>query len=135
MAISVNDLRGIKADAANKLQDLKIKDSDQFLAAATTPAQRKTLAKQVDLDPKEVLRLANSADLSRIKGIGGVFSDLLEKAGVDTVKELAMRRADNLHSKISEINENENLVKQAPSASQVDSWVEEAKTLPRGLEY
>ncbi len=105
------------------------------MAASKTPAQRKTLAEQVDLEPQEILRLANSADLSCVKGIGGAFSDLLEKAGVDTVKELAMRRADNLHTKISEINDKESLVKQAPSATQVDAWVKEAKTLPRGIEY
>ncbi|MCF6203877.1 MAG: DUF4332 domain-containing protein [Methylococcaceae bacterium] len=135
MTISVSELRGIKEDAAKKLKDLKIKDSDQFLSASRTPAQRKILAEQVNLEPQEILRLANSADLSRVKGIGGAFSDLLEKAGVDTVKELAMRRPDNLHTKISEINDKEDLVKQAPSTTQVNAWVEEAKTLPRGIEY
>ena len=135
MTTPVNELRGIKDETANKLKDLKIKDSDQLLETSKTPAQRKLLAQQIDITPQELLRLANSADLSRIKGVGGAFSDLLEKAGVDTVKELVMRRADNLHTKISEINATEGLVKQAPSASQIEAWVAEAKSLPRGLEY
>lgn len=135
MTTPVNELRGITDETANKLKDLKIKDSDQLLDASKTPAQRKSLAQQIDITPQELLRLANSADLSRIKGIGGAFSDLLEKTGVDTVKELAMRRADNLHTKVSEINAAEGLVKQAPSANQVEAWVVEAKSLPRGLEY
>lgn len=135
MTIPVNELRGITDETANKLKDLKIKDSDQLLEASKTPVQRKSLAQQINITPQELLRLANSADLSRIKGVGGAFSDLLEKAGVDTVKELAMRRADNLHTKISEINTSENLVKQTPSANQVEVWVVEAKSLPRGLEY
>jgi nucleotidyltransferase/DNA polymerase involved in DNA repair len=129
------DLRGISDAAIKKLKALNIKDSDQFLEASKTPAQRKSLAKQVDVSLQEILRLANSADLSRIKGVGGVFSDLLEKTGVDTVKELAMRRADNLHDKITEINSKEALVKQAPSIAQVEKWVSEAKSLPRGIEY
>lgn len=135
MTIAVNELRGLSEEVANILKDLKIKDSDQFLDASKTPAQRKSLAEQVGLTPQELLKLANSADLSRIKGVGSAFSDLLEKAGVDTVKELAMRRADNLHTKISEINTAENIVKQPPSTSQVEAWVTEAKLLPRGLEY
>ncbi len=131
----LNDLRGITDETANKLKDLQIKDSDQLLEATKTPTQRKSLAEKIGIAHQEILRLANSADLSRIKGVGGAFSDLLEKAGVDTVKELAMRRADNLHSKITEINSKEGLVKQVPSTTQVETWVAEAKALPRGLEY
>lgn len=135
MTTPVNELRGIKEEITNKLKDLKISDSDQLLAVSKTPAQRKKLAGEIGLDTQELLRLPNSAYLSRVKGIGGAFSDLLEKAGVDTVKELAIRRADNLHIKITEINDKEALVKNAPSASQVETWIAEAKSLPRGLEY
>ena len=135
MSTQLNDLRGITDETADKLKDLKIKDSDQLLEATKMPLQRKSLAEQLGIPQQEVLRLANSADLSRINGVGGAFSDLLEKAGVDTVKELAMRRADNLHSKIIEINDKESLVKQVPSTTQVETWVTEAKALPRGLDY
>jgi len=38
----------------------------------------------------------------------GVYSDLLEEAGMDTVKELATRRPDNLHAKIDETNDQKN---------------------------
>jgi hypothetical protein len=40
---------------------------------------------------------------------------LLEKAGIDTIKGLAMRRADNLYTKIIEINSGEMVVKKTPS--------------------
>lgn len=135
MSTQVVELRGVTDTIVSKLKDLEIKNSDQLLEASKTPALRKTLSQQIDISPQELLRLANSADLSRIKGIGGAFSDLLEKAGVDTVKELAMRRVDNLHAKISEINSEEDIVKQAPSVGQIEIWVAEAKQLPRGLEY
>jgi len=36
----------------------------------------------------------------RIKGVGEEWSDLLEAAGVDTVKELKHRKAANLHAKL-----------------------------------
>ena len=135
MTTPVNELRGITEETTDKLKELKIINSDQLLQASITPGQRKILAQQVNLTTQELLRLANGADLSRIRGVGGAFSNLLEKAGVDTVKELAMRRSDNLYIKISEINNNEKIVKKAPSEAQVEAWVAEAKTLPRGLEY
>ena len=51
------------------------------------------------------------ADMMRISGIGPQFAEMLEAAGVDTVKELAQRRADNLAAKLEEINEKTRLLR------------------------
>ena len=37
--------------------------------------------------------------------MGGEYAELLEAAGVDTVPELAKRKADNLAAKMAEVNE------------------------------
>lgn len=87
MATPVNKLCGIKEESVNKLKDLKISDIHPLLEAVKTPTQRKVLAKQI----------GHSACLARINGISGVFSDLLAQAGIDAVKNLAMRQADHLH--------------------------------------
>jgi predicted flap endonuclease-1-like 5' DNA nuclease len=87
------------------------------------------------MSEKEVLELANRADLARVKGIGKVFSDLLENAGVDTVKELAQRRPDNLLAKLVEINTEKKYAKRTPTMSEVTNWVEQAKALPKTLTY
>lgn len=71
----------------------------------------------------------------RVKGIGEEYSDLLEEAGVDTVAELARRDPENLHAKLLEINEKKKLVRRPPALSLVRQWVEEAKKLPRIVEY
>ena len=75
------------------------------------------------------------ADLFRIKGVGEEYSDLLEAAGVDTVPELAQRRADNLTAKMAEVNEQKQLVRRLPTEDQVTSWIEAAKSLPRVVTY
>ena len=63
------------------------------------------------------------------------YSDLLEEAGVDTVVELAQRNPENLHTKMLQVNEEKNLVRRTPYLSNVKSWIEQAKTLPRMVEY
>jgi predicted flap endonuclease-1-like 5' DNA nuclease len=73
--------------------------------------------------------------LSRVKGVAGVYSDLLEQAGVDTVKELAGRRPDNLHAKMVEVNKEKNLTGRLPTSEMVESWVAQAKELPKFLTY
>ncbi|MDH3944667.1 MAG: DUF4332 domain-containing protein, partial [Anaerolineae bacterium] len=63
------------------------------------------------------------------------YSDLLEEAGVDTVKELRNRRPDNLHKAILDTNAKKRLVRRPPSMSMVESWVAQAKKLPPVVEY
>jgi predicted flap endonuclease-1-like 5' DNA nuclease len=70
------------------------------------------------------------ADLMRIKGVAGEYAELLECAGVDTVKELGTRNAENLAAKIAEVNAEKNLTRKVPSQSVVEDWVNQAKGLP-----
>ncbi len=74
-------------------------------------------------------------DLMRINGVGKQYAELLECAGVDTVKELKMRRPDNLAAKMAEVNEEKHLCKTTPSESMVSSWVAEAKELQPAISY
>ena len=54
---------------------------------------------------------------------------------MDTVKELATRRPDNLHAKIDETNDQKKLTQRPPTLDQVEDWVDQAKTLPKVLRY
>lgn len=131
----LSELRGATAAMIAKLKEQGIQDSEQFLEAARTPHQRKELAKHCECTEREVLELANRADLARLKGIGGAYSDLLEKAGVDTIKELRHRRPDNLYAKMVEVNGDGQIVKLMPTQTLVEDWVAHAKELPPMLEY
>lgn len=132
---ALKDIKGMTETVATKLKELGIGDSDELLAASKTTAERKALAGKLGIDPKMVLELANRADLIRIKGVAGAFSDLLENAGVDTVKELAGRVPENLRVKLEEINSKMKLSQRTPTEEMVKDWVEQAKKLPKTLEY
>ncbi len=135
MAISINQLKGINDELSTALQAQGISNSDQLLEAASSPAQRKALAAKLSVPSRDILELANRSDLSRIKGVGGVYSDLLELAGVDTVKELATRRPDNLYKKIAATNAEKAIVSKLPTENLVLDWVNQAKALPKLLTY
>ncbi len=135
MAISIGTLRGMSAELAAKLKEQGIYDSDQLLEAARTPAGRKALAEHAGVESQAILGLANRADLARVRGIAGVFSDLLEHTGVDTVKELATRNPDNLHASLTEINAEKKLAGRTPHLDMVKDWVTQAQELPKLLEY
>ena len=71
----------------------------------------------------------------RINGVGPQFSELLEAAGVDTVKELQHRVPANLHAKLEEVNAQKHLVQRVPAVAEVEKMVAQAKELPAAMEY
>lgn len=135
MPTPLNTLRGASDDLIATLTAEGIKDSDALVEAAATPEQRKRMASQCGCDTATILELANRADLARIKGVSGVYSDLLENAGVDTVKELATRNPENLHAKLVATNDAMQLSQRPPTAEQVSDWIAQAKELPKLLTY
>lgn len=135
MADKIIDIEGVGETYAAKLAEQGIKTTGELLAAAAGSGDREKLAASLGVSAGRVLEWANRADLMRIKGVGSEFSDLLEAAGVDTVKELATRRPDNLHAKLLEVNQAKSLTRRAPTQREVEDWVAEAKTLPAKLTY
>lgn len=135
MTTPVKELKGATETILEVFKAKGIKDNDQLVAAAATPNQRKALASECGCTARDILELANRADLARIKGVSAIYSDLLERAGVDTVKELATRRPDNLQAKMAETNESLKLAARAPTQAQVEDWVAQAKELPKLLTY
>jgi len=131
----LTDIEGIGPANAEKLKKAGVGSTDSLLEMGKTPAGRKDLAKQSGVSEKQILEWVNHVDLFRIKGIGEEYADLLEEAGVDTVVELAQRKADALYAKMAENNAKKNLVNKMPAQSQVEDWVAQAKKLPRAVEY
>ena len=131
----ITEIEGIGDVNAQKLKEAGVTTVESLLEKGKTPKGRKDLAEKTSISGKLILGWVNRADLFRIKGVAEEYGDLLEIAGVDTVPELAQRNADNLYEKLAEVNEAKNLVRKLPSKDQVKDWVEQAKGLPRVIEY
>lgn len=127
----LSDIEGIGPSYSEKLQEAGINTIEKLLEVCCVKKNRKATADQTGISEKLILEWVNRADLSRIKGVSTQYADLLEFAGVDTVPELAQRNAENLQKKMVEVNDEKNLVRQVPALSQVESWVAQAKELPR----
>jgi len=129
MAYKITEIEGIGPKYGETLGKAGINTTDDLLDKCADKKGRKATAGDAGLTESQLLKWANMADLMRISGVGEEYSELLEAAGVDTVKELKMRRPDNLTAKMKEVNEAKKLTRQTPSESQVTKWVEQAKTL------
>lgn len=129
MGYAIEQIEGIGPTYGDKLKGCDIITTDDLLAKCAPKAGRVEVANDTGISETLLRDWANMADLMRIKGIGEEYSDLLEEAGVDTVKELRNRNAENLAVKLAEVNEEKNLTRNVPSESTVQGWVEQAKEL------
>ncbi len=135
MGYKIIDVEGIGEVYAKKLTEAGINTVEELLEKCCKPAGRKALEEATGISGKLILTWTNHADLMRINGVGPQFSELLEAAGVDTVKELGHRIPANLHAKLTEENEKKHLVGRVPALAEVEKMVAQAKELPAVMEY
>ncbi len=135
MSYPIIEIEGVGAVYAEKLKTAGITTTEGLLERAKSPKLRKELAAATGIDETRILKWANMADLRRIKGVGEEYSELLEAAGVDTVKELKARVPANLTKAMAEANAKRKLVRALPTESMVEKWVAQAKELPPVLTY
>tara|TARA_R110002124_G_scaffold57700_5_gene161333 strand:+ start:2152 stop:2559 length:408 start_codon:yes stop_codon:yes gene_type:complete len=129
MSNSISKIEGIGPVNKEKLSVAGIVTVENLLEKGASKSGRKEIAAASGIDEKVILNWVNMADLFRIKGIASQFAELLKAAGVDTVKELRTRNAENLHQALIATNEAKNLTNAVPALSKVTDFIEQAKNL------
>jgi predicted RecB family nuclease len=135
MSYPITDIDGIDGEAAEILKSVGIRSTERLLDRARTVRGRKMLAMKTGFDEKRLLCWANVADRMRIKGIRKEYAELLQAAGVDTVKDLKYRNPANLANAMAEANKKRKMVRLLPSEKVVGNWIENAKKLQLKISY
>ena len=132
---SIDTIEGLGHKQATRLRKAHIRTTEALLRTASTRTGRRQLGEATDLSERMILEWVNRADLMRVKGVGEEYSDLLEAAGVDTIKELRRRNPRNLLGTMMEVNAKKRLVRRLPTETMVTRWVDNAKTLDPIVRY
>ena len=127
MKYRIDEIEGIGPAFKEKLTEAGITDTEKLLETCASKSGRVKMSEQTGLTTGQLLKWADMADLMRVSGIGRQFGELLKASGVDTIKELRTRRADNLTAKLAEVNAEKKLAKAVPAESQVQKWIDSAK--------
>jgi len=135
MDYKIIDIEGVGDVYAEKLIAAGINKASELLEKCAAPKGRKELAEATGISEKLILKWANHTDLFRISGVGPQFAELLEKAGVDTVKEFRHRVPENLQPKLEEINEQFKICGRVPAVSEIQKMVDQAKELEPMITY
>ena len=135
MAYKIDQIEGIGPAYAEKLGAVGIKTTEALLEKCAAKKGRVQVAEATGISPKLILKWTNHADLFRVNGIAGQFAELLEAAGVDTVKEFRHRVPANLQPKLVEVNEAKNLCNRVPSVAELEKMIAQAKELEPLISY
>jgi predicted flap endonuclease-1-like 5' DNA nuclease len=129
MTYRIDKIEGIGPVYRAKLEAVGIGTTDALLAQCGERDARRMIAAASGLREAQLLKWVNIADLMRLNGVGKEFSQLLDAAGVDTVRQLRMREPETLCAKLGEINTMKRLARRTPALQDVHQWVSEAKEM------
>ncbi len=129
MTYQIDEIEGIGPANKEKLSAASITTTDDLLKLCCDAKGRKAVSGSTGIGESSLLKWANMADLMRVSGIGRQFSELLEAAGVDTIKELRTRNAANLAAKMKAVNDEKKLAKASPSESQIEEFIKQASAM------
>lgn len=125
----IERIEGIGLAYGQKLRSIGILWVKELLDRGAAAQGREEIALRTGIDRRLILKWVNAADLLRIEGITPDWAELLEESGVDTVKELRTRNAENLAAKVLETNQEGNYARLTPGLDLIRGWIEQAKSL------
>jgi nucleotidyltransferase/DNA polymerase involved in DNA repair len=129
MRYRIEAIEGIGRACGSKLRTAGISSKKDLLEHCVSAKGRRQVAATSGLDEGHLPKWANLADLIRARRIGKQFFELLEAAGIDTVKDLRTRRADHLAARMNAANAKRKLTRATPSERRVVRWIDQAKRM------
>ena len=129
---SMSKLKELQPEVKTKLASQGIRTTTQLLEHTRTEMQCAELAHEVGTTLVAIKELANRADLMRLHGVGGDFSNILVGVGVTSCKELRHCIPEKLHTQLEKISTDKRIGHRVPTLAQTTQWIIEAKELAAG---
>lgn len=129
----VEEIEGIGPGYGRRLREIGLDTTAALLDRCQTPEDMATIAEHCGIEHFVVQKWAFMADLLRIPGVRGQYSELLVYSGVDTVQDLATRKPAVLANELATLNAKEHRTEDVPNAQTLTEWIAAAGSLPAKL--
>lgn len=129
MTYKIDHIEGIGSHYAERLGAENIRTTDDLMTQCATPEGRMQLGMKTGISTSQLLTWTHQADLMRVSGIGSEFGQLLETAGVESVKQLGMRDPENIAFLLERVNEEKKLTRVVPPVRTVSKWIDRARAM------
>lgn len=121
-------IKGIGPGYAARFHGSGVAGISDLLEKTRTKDHREAIAAETGFTVEQMTQWREQADLTRIKGVGESYLDLLHRADVWTVAQLAGGDAGEIAHRIQQIDI-PGMPDQLPGEDQVSTWIAEAKKL------
>lgn len=131
----VDAINGIGPKYKRKLDDIGIRTTNDLLKRALRAKNRRALFSETDLSLTDLYEWAGMASLMIVNGIGPENAEILNRAGIENLGQLANQSSTAAVKKIERLKERKpKVVKRKPSQKTLASWIDEARILFDELE-
>jgi predicted flap endonuclease-1-like 5' DNA nuclease len=129
MTYTIEQIEGIGTHFSRQLKESGVHTSQDLLDHCGTVDKLRQLELATGISAKQLTEWKHQADLMRISGIGPEFGQLLERSGVESVQQLAMRDAENITHLVARVNAEKHLTRTLPPLKTVTGWINRARML------
>ncbi len=126
--MKLTDIIGLEEKHANLLAEAGIREVEDLLPL--TRYQIQQLARKLGVTVNQLDCWQEHADLMRISGITPEYANLLNKIGIDSVKEFAYRNPKSTLEKLKQFKkDNPKVITKIPGQKDIEAWIKEAKNI------
>ena len=126
--MKIIDIEGVGEKYAKTLGKATIADVEDLIPLKWS--EIKELANTTSISLKLLEKWQDQAELMVIKGVGPEYSEVLNKIGIDSTRELAYRNPKNTLDKIVELDKKQpDIIRKIPQVEDIEDWINKAKEL------
>jgi len=126
--VKIIEIEGIGEKYAKILEKQGLANVEDLIPL--TWREIKELAEKTKISPKLIDKWQEQAELMKIKGVGPEYSEILNKVGIDSIKELSYRTPQSTLDKITEFDKKQpDVIRKIPKVEDLDGWIKEANDL------
>ena len=124
--MKIIEIEGIGEKYAKTLEDAGHADVEDLITLKWREV--KELAEKTGISLKLLEKWQDQAELMIIKGIGPEYSEVLNRVGIDSTRELAYRNPKNTLDKLVAFDkEQPDVIRKIPKVEDIEGWINEAK--------
>ncbi len=126
--MKIIEIEGIGEKYAKTLEKAGITEVENLIPL--TWRELKELATKTKISLKLLEKWQDQAELMELKGVGPEYSEVLNRVGIDSIKELAYRNPQKTLDRIAEFDKKQpDVIRKIPKVEEITDWISQSKEM------
>lgn len=126
--MKIIEIEGIGEKYAKTLEKAGITEVESLIPL--TWRELKELAAKTKISLKLLEKWQDQAEIMELKGVGPEYSEVLNKVGIDSIKELSYRNPQKTLDRIAEFDKKQpDVIRKIPKVEEITDWISQSKEM------